>query len=199
MAPILALSSLPLRFRPHPLSTVPPLLPLPSLLSSPFAAPSSPCTSPPCRWTSPLLHSSAWIPLSHQPHRSSVAVTSGIGSLVSVFNVTMPSQYSILGASPLMDPRFLVPFSPPLQSLVSHSPSPTAAALSLPRTLDFVLDSAANDSVFRDAGVLRNFPRPLSIDGAGETMTMICTGTSSLPYPASPSGAVTGLCSLLPS
>ncbi|CAI7855447.1 unnamed protein product [Closterium sp. NIES-54] len=55
---------------------------------------------------------------------------------------------------------------------------------------------------FRDAGVLRNFPRPLSIDGAGETMTMICTGTSSLPchafmfplavitsYPSPPSNA----------
>ncbi|CAI7883014.1 unnamed protein product [Closterium sp. NIES-54] len=97
---------------------------------------------------------------------------------------------SILGASPLMDPCFVVPLSPPLQSTASHSPSPTAAALSLPRTLDFVLDSAATDSVFRDAGILRNFPRPLSIDGAGETMTLVCTGTSSLPCPASPSGAV---------
>ncbi|CAI7884711.1 unnamed protein product [Closterium sp. NIES-54] len=92
-----------------------------------------------------------------------------------------------------MDPRFVVPFPPPFQSTASHSPSPTAAALSLPRTLDFVLDSAATDFVFLDAGVIRNFPRPLSIDGAGETMTMICTGTSSLPSPASPSVAVTGL------
>ncbi|CAI7812599.1 unnamed protein product [Closterium sp. NIES-53] len=105
----------------------------------------------------------------------------------------MPSPDSIVGASPLMDPRFAVPFSPPLQSIASHSPIPTTAALSLPRNLNFVLDSAATDSDFRDAGVLCNFPRPVSIDGAGETMTMICTGTSSLPCPASPSGAVTGL------
>ncbi|CAI7766016.1 unnamed protein product [Closterium sp. NIES-54] len=107
--------------------------------------------------------------------------------------VTMPSQDSILGASPLMDSRFVVPLPPPFQSTTSHSPSPTAAALSLLRTLDFVLDSAATDFVFRDAGVLRNFHRPLSIDGAGETMTKICIGTSSLHCPASPSGAVTGL------
>ncbi|CAI7744572.1 unnamed protein product [Closterium sp. NIES-53] len=105
----------------------------------------------------------------------------------------MPSHDSILGASPLMDPRFVVPFSTPLQSTASHSPSPTAAKLSLPCTLDFVLDSAAIDFVFRDADVIRTFPRPLSIDGAGETMTMICTSTSSLPCLASPSGAVTGL------
>ncbi|CAI7805430.1 unnamed protein product [Closterium sp. NIES-53] len=76
MAPILALTSLPLRFCPHPPSTVPPLLPLPSLLSAPIAAPSSPCAFPPYRWTSPLLHHSAWIPLSHQPRRSFAAVTS---------------------------------------------------------------------------------------------------------------------------
>ncbi|CAI5952506.1 unnamed protein product [Closterium sp. NIES-65] len=70
---------------------------------------------------------------------------------------------------------------------------PTVAALSLPHTLEFVLDSGAIDSVFRDAGVLRSFPQPLSIQGAGDTMTMTCTATSSLPCPASPSGAVTGL------
>ncbi|CAI7893083.1 unnamed protein product [Closterium sp. NIES-54] len=64
---------------------------------------------------------------------------------------------------------------------------------SLPCTLDFVLDSGAIDFVFRDASVLRSFPRPLFIHGAGETMTLTCTGTSSLPCPASPSGAVTDL------
>ncbi|CAI7834832.1 unnamed protein product [Closterium sp. NIES-53] len=194
MAPTLALTSLPLRFRPHPPPAVPPLLPLTSLPSASFAASFSPCTtSPTCRWTPPLLHPSAWIPLSHLRRRSSAVVTSGIGSLASIFCVTMPSQDSILGASPLMDPCFVVPFSPPLHSIVSHSPSPTAAALSLSRTLDFVLDSATIDSVFRDAGVLRNFPRPLSIDGAGETMTMICTCPSSLPCLSSPSGVVIGL------
>ncbi|CAI7927885.1 unnamed protein product [Closterium sp. NIES-54] len=73
----------------------------------------------------------------------------------------MPSPDSIVGASPLMDPRFAVPFSPPLQSIASHSPIPTTAALSLPRNLNFVLDSAATDSDFRDAGVLCNFPRPV--------------------------------------
>ncbi|CAI5993871.1 unnamed protein product [Closterium sp. NIES-64] len=67
------------------------------------------------------------------------------------------------------------------------------AALSLPRTLEFVLDSGATDSVFRDAGVLRSFPRPLSIQGAGDTMTMTCTATSSLPCRAAPSDAVTDL------
>ncbi|CAI7927891.1 unnamed protein product [Closterium sp. NIES-54] len=131
MRPILALTSLLPRFRPHPSPVVPPLLPLPSLFSAPFAAPSSPCTSPTCRWTSPLLHPSAWIPLSHQRRHCYATVTSGIGSLASVFSVTMPSQYNILGASPLMDPRFVVPFSPPLQSTASHSPSPTDAAISL--------------------------------------------------------------------
>ncbi|CAI5995581.1 unnamed protein product [Closterium sp. NIES-65] len=193
VVPLLALTSLPLRFRPHPSPTVPPLLPLPSLLSTPFAAPSSTCTSPTSRWTSPLLHPSAWTPLSHHRRRSSAAVTTGMGSLASVFNVTMPSHDSILGASPLMDPCFVVPLSPPLQRTTPHSPSPTAAILSLPRTLNFVLDSDGTDSLFCDASVLLKFPRPLSIDGAGETMTMICTGTSSLPCPASPSGAVTGL------
>ncbi|CAI7741035.1 unnamed protein product [Closterium sp. NIES-54] len=193
MAPIPALTSPPLRFRPHPPSTVPPLLPLPSLLSAPFAAPSSLCTSPTCHWTSPLLHPSAWIPMSHQHRRSSTTVTSRIGSLVSVFSMTMPSQDSILCASPLMDSLFVVPLSPPFHNIASQSPSPTAAALSLPRTLDFFLESAATDSILCDAGVLHNFPRPLSIDGAGETMTMICTGTSSLPCPASPSSTVTGL------
>ncbi|CAI7895168.1 unnamed protein product [Closterium sp. NIES-54] len=103
---------------------------LPSLDNN-ILTPSSPCTSPTYRWTSPLLHPSAWIPLSHQRRRCYAVVTSGIGSLASVFSVTMPSQYNILGASPLMDPRFVVPFSPPLQSTASHSPSPTDAALSL--------------------------------------------------------------------
>ncbi|CAI7890287.1 unnamed protein product [Closterium sp. NIES-53] len=195
MAHILALTSLPLRFRPHTPSTVPPLLPLTSLPSASFAAPSSPfTTSPTCRWTPLPLHPYAWVPLSHRRPRPSAldvlaTVTSGIGSLTSVFSVTMPSQDSTLGASPLMNPRFVVPFRPPLQSTASHSPSPTAVALALPRTLDSVLDSVATDSVFRDAGDLRHFPRPLSIHGAGETMNMIYTGTSSLPSPASPFGA----------
>ncbi|CAI5529322.1 unnamed protein product, partial [Closterium sp. Naga37s-1] len=105
--PILALTSPPWHFRPHPSPAVPPLLPLPFLISAPFAAPSSPCTSPTCRWTSPLLRPSAWVPLSHHRRHSCAAVTSGIGSLASVFSVTMPSLDSILGASPLMDPRFV--------------------------------------------------------------------------------------------
>ncbi|CAI7831119.1 unnamed protein product [Closterium sp. NIES-54] len=69
----------------------------------------------------------------------------------------------------------------------------SCCSLSLPRTLDFVLDNGATDSVFRDAGVLCSFIRPLFIHGAGETMTLTCTGTSSLPCRVSPSGAVTGL------
>ncbi|CAI5491764.1 unnamed protein product [Closterium sp. Naga37s-1] len=72
MAPILALTSLPLRFSPHTHSTLPPLLPLPSLPSASLAAPSSPfTTSPTCRWTPLPLHPSAWVPLSHRRPRLS--------------------------------------------------------------------------------------------------------------------------------
>ncbi|CAI6008046.1 unnamed protein product [Closterium sp. NIES-65] len=104
----------------------------------------------------------------------------------------MPSQDSILGASPLMDPRFAMMFAPSVNGNDSQYLGPTVAALSLPHTLEFVLDSGATDSVFCDAGVLRSFPVP-SIQGAGDTMYMTCTATSSLPCPAYPSGAVTGL------
>ncbi|CAI6009201.1 unnamed protein product [Closterium sp. NIES-65] len=120
-----------------------------------------------------------------------------IGAAADYF-AAIPSSY--LPSSPLLCFDSAIPSASPLfcrcnlwYCTASQFPIPTAAALSLPRTLDFVLDSVATGSVFRDAGVLRNFPRPLSIDGAGETMTMICTGTSSLPCPASPSGAVIGL------
>ncbi|CAI5986273.1 unnamed protein product [Closterium sp. NIES-65] len=82
---------------------------------------------------------------------------------------------------------------PPCTYIIRQYLRPTAAALSLPRTLEFVLDSGATDSVFCDAGVIRSFPCPLSIQGAGDTMTMTCTAISSLPCLASPSGAVTGL------
>ncbi|CAI7834563.1 unnamed protein product [Closterium sp. NIES-53] len=83
------------------------------------------------------------------------------------------------------------PRSPP--RCLSISLLYSCCSLSLPRTLDFVLDNGATDSVFRDAGVLCSFIRPLFIHGAGETMTLTCTGTSSLPCRVSPSGAVTGL------
>ncbi|CAI5973158.1 unnamed protein product [Closterium sp. NIES-65] len=42
-----------------------------------------------------------------------------------------------------------------------------ADALSLPHTLEFVLDSGATGSVFRDAGVLRSFPHPSPLKGLG--------------------------------
>ncbi|CAI7887951.1 unnamed protein product [Closterium sp. NIES-53] len=121
------------------------------------------------------------------------AADTSASSQSSALSVTMPTQDSIMGASPLMDPRFAMMLAPSVNGNDSLYLGPTTAALSLPRTLKFVLDSDATDSVFRDAGVLRFFPRSLSIQGAGDTMTMTCTAVSSLPCPASPSGAVCGL------
>ncbi|CAI7741114.1 unnamed protein product [Closterium sp. NIES-53] len=117
------------------------------------------------------------VTLSHHHRQPSAptlhaATPPGAGLLPFVFSVTLPSHASILGASPLMDPRFAVPFPPFVDGAVSPHSFPTVAALSLPRTLDFVLDSGATNSVFRDAGILRSFLRPLSIHGAGETMTL---------------------------
>ncbi|CAI7892120.1 unnamed protein product [Closterium sp. NIES-54] len=194
MAPILAVSSLPLRgCLPTPV-TVPlglPLLPLPFVpdaLSPPRTA-SPTCCSIPSPISSPLSH--------HRRQPSALALfavaTPGAGPLPSVSSVTLPSPASILGASPLMEPRFALPFPPFSDGAASPHSFPTIAALSLPRTLDFVLDSGATDSIFRDADILCSFLRPLSIHGAGETMILTCTGTSSLSYPASPSCTVTGL------
>ncbi|CAI7885213.1 unnamed protein product [Closterium sp. NIES-53] len=194
MAPVLALPSLPLRYCLPPPITPPPLPSLPSVAS---VVPFPPCNTTTYCWTSLLPPRPAWLPLSHPRHTSASAMpaisTSDTGTLASIFSVTTPSQDSILGASPLMDPHFAVPFAFPVYDTVSHSPSHTAVVVSPPHTLDFVLNSGASDSIFRDASVLRSFPRPLSIQGAGDNMTMICTAASSLPCPASPSGAVTGL------
>ncbi|CAI7803921.1 unnamed protein product [Closterium sp. NIES-53] len=104
-------SLLPLFFRASALTLLPsyllsypclPYSPLPSLPLPPLA-PLLPAAGPPLFFT-PLL---------------------GFRCPISV------ATYNILGASPLMDPRFVVPFSPPLQSTASHSPSPTDAAISL--------------------------------------------------------------------
>ncbi|CAI5932510.1 unnamed protein product [Closterium sp. NIES-65] len=195
MAPILTTPSLPRRYCPLPPAAVPHPLPF---LSLPYAssAPLSPSwtASPFYRWTSPPIT----LVQSHQRRQSpappSLSVAApGADAFPSALNVTMPSHASILGASPLMDPRFAMPLLPSAPRVVSPYSCSTVAALSLPRTLDFVLKSGATNSVFRDAGVLRSFPRPLFIHGAGETMTLTCTGTSSLPCPASPSGVVISL------
>ncbi|CAI7786079.1 unnamed protein product [Closterium sp. NIES-54] len=123
-----------------------PLLPLPFAL----AALSPPCTASPICCSTPLPVS---FQLSHhrrQPSAPTLPATAppGAGLLPSVFSVTLPSHASILGASPLMDPRFAVPFPPFVDGDVSPHSFPTVAALSLPPTLDFVLDSGATDSVF---------------------------------------------------
>ncbi|CAI7893854.1 unnamed protein product [Closterium sp. NIES-54] len=160
---------------PPPLLSPPPLpLLLPLALATPFLlAPTS---------------------LAMGPARVALAAAdTSASSQSSALSVTMPTQDSIMGASPLMDPRFAMMLAPSVNGNDSLYLGPTTAALSLPRTLKFVLDSDATDSVFRDAGVLRFFPRSLSIQGAGDTMTMTCTAVSSLPCPASPSGAVCGL------
>ncbi|CAI7788604.1 unnamed protein product [Closterium sp. NIES-54] len=60
-------------------------------------------------------------------------------------------------------------------------------------TLDFVLDSGATDTVFRDAGTLRPLPTPTSLLGADSSFSLPCHNTSTLPCPLFPSGTVTGL------
>ncbi|CAI7768085.1 unnamed protein product [Closterium sp. NIES-53] len=142
-----------------------PLLPLPFAL----AALSPPCTASPICCSTPLPVS---FQLSHhrrQPFAPTLPATAppGAGLLPSVFCVTLPSHASILGASPLMDPRFAVPFPPFVDGDVSPHSFPTVAALSLPRTLDFVLDSGATDSVFVMLVFFALFPVPSLFVGPG--------------------------------
>ncbi|CAI7755045.1 unnamed protein product [Closterium sp. NIES-54] len=121
-----------------------PLLPSPSYCCPSSLTPPSPTL---CVIRSPLSHldhlshlpldlSSVSFLQSHlrlqppAPPSLSVA-TPGANAFPYALSVTMPSYASILGASPLMYPRFAVPFLPSAPSVVSPYPYTTVAALSL--------------------------------------------------------------------
>ncbi|CAI5501345.1 unnamed protein product [Closterium sp. Naga37s-1] len=132
MAPILPTPSLPRRYCPLSPAAVPhplPLLPLPYASSAPLSP----------TWTSPPF-SFLQTPQRRQspaPPSPSVA-TPGADAFPSALSVSMPSYASILGASPLMDPRSAVPPPPP-----PPPPHPVARALRSRRRARFAPSGSA--------------------------------------------------------
>ena len=67
------------------------------------------------------------------------------------------------------------------------------ALSSSPAFPELVLDSGCTHSAFRDAGSLTPLSSPLAVFGADSSSTSTCTARTTLPWPAHPSGSVSGL------